>query len=143
MRRPPRRGRKRHRDDVTSNEFTLFQLLDINVGNTDNGVGDFDDDIDSDEEEEAAEIEAKDEQPPTDIPVPSTKIPSGPPPSIFDALFDESEKAQRELALNETVHGPSKPSAVSAGLFVKLRRVLFKETILSLFTSGNHDLCYE
>ncbi|KAM7537174.1 hypothetical protein Aperf_G00000077901 [Anoplocephala perfoliata] len=89
MRRPPRRGR-RQRDDVTSSEFTLFQLLDMNVG----AEGE-DDDYDETDEEETGEGSGTETTPTLALET-STNTPNGPPPSIFAALFAKSEKAQQQ-----------------------------------------------
>ncbi|KAL5961535.1 G patch domain-containing protein 1 [Taenia solium] len=99
FRRPPKRS-KRRRDDITSSEFTLFQLLDMNVGAEDDG------DVEDEEEEEIEEGEEteqgkEDTSPITTSIVASTKLPNVPPPSIFDALFAESEKAQQRVATTE------------------------------------------
>ncbi|KAH9283478.1 G patch domain-containing protein 1 [Echinococcus granulosus] len=107
FRRPPKRSRRR-RDDITSSEFTLFQLLDMNVGGEDDG------DMEDDEEEELEEGEemeqGKEETSSMSASlVASTKPPSVPPPSIFDALFAESEKAQQRVA-NAEESVPAPPS---------------------------------
>ncbi|KAM3182652.1 hypothetical protein ACTXT7_011869 [Hymenolepis weldensis] len=93
MRRPPRKGKRRRGDDITSSEFTLFQLLDTNVGDRDEN------DDGSDYSDETDEEEGKtDEKEATHSSTfeTSTKPSSGPPQSIFEALFAQSEKAQRE-----------------------------------------------
>nr|CDS26097.1 G patch domain containing 1 [Hymenolepis microstoma] len=89
MRRPPRKG-KRRADDVTSSEFTLFQLLDINVGDRD---GD-DDGSDYSEEEEGKS--GGEETTASLTPETSTNPCGCPPQSIFEGLFAQSEKAQQE-----------------------------------------------
>ncbi|VDK32313.1 unnamed protein product [Taenia asiatica] len=98
FRRPPKRS-KRRRDDITSSEFTLFQLLDMNVGAEDDG------DVEDEEQEEMEEGEeaeqGKEDTSPINTVVASTKLPNVPPPSIFDALFAESEKAQQRVATTE------------------------------------------
>ncbi|KAL5110040.1 G patch domain-containing protein 1 [Taenia crassiceps] len=88
FRRPPRRS-KRRRDDITSSEFTLFQLLDMNVGTEVDG------DVEDEEEEEMEEDEEAEHGKEDASSIASTKPPNVPPPSIFDALFAESEKAQQ------------------------------------------------
>ncbi|CDS41756.1 G patch domain containing 1 [Echinococcus multilocularis] len=102
FRRPPKRSRRR-RDDITSSEFTLFQLLDMNAGGEDDG------DMEDDEEEELEEGEEMEQGKEETSLVASTKPPSVPPPSIFDALFAESEKAQQRVT-NAEESVPAPPS---------------------------------
>ncbi|VDO04128.1 unnamed protein product [Rodentolepis nana] len=91
MRRPPRKG-KRRADDVTSSEFTLFQLLDMNVGDR----GGDDDGSDYSEEEEGEKSGEEEEATASLTFETSTKPLGGPPQSIFEGLFAQSEKAQQE-----------------------------------------------
>ncbi|VDL18452.1 unnamed protein product [Hymenolepis diminuta] len=119
MRRPPRKGKRRRGDDVTSSEFTLFQLLDINVGDRDG------DDDGSDYSDETDEEEGKtDEKEAThSLTFETSTKPSSGPQSIFEALFAQSEKAQREQqnekSAEKTDSVPVNESLLASFCFVK------------------------
>lgn len=119
MRRPPRKGKRRRGDDVTSSEFTLFQLLDTNVGDR-NG-----DDDGSDYSDETDEEEGKtDEKEAThSLTFETSTKPSSGPQSIFEALFAQSEKAQREQqnekSAEKTESVPVNESLLASLCFVK------------------------
>uniref|UniRef100_A0A5K3EJL6 DUF1604 domain-containing protein n=3 Tax=Mesocestoides corti TaxID=53468 RepID=A0A5K3EJL6_MESCO len=100
FRRPPRRG-KRRRDDVTSTDFTLFQLLDLNVGSGEGQEGDEYGTSSGSEAEQEGSKEREEEEEILAGPTTQSKLPGGPTPTIFDALFSISGGPQKTAEENK------------------------------------------
>ncbi len=95
-----RRPGGRRGDDGSTDEFSLFHILDVNRGDASHRPAEDEDDSSgssSEAEEPEAAVESIAEVAPSQaLPAaPMIKMP-GAPPSIFDALFDSAEAAQRE-----------------------------------------------